>query len=191
LQLLQTSASVGLYAALYQLGFYPIVLLTALWMVLIQPVMFGRAGAGTDPVRSAHGRRLGIILVVVTLLATVAATGAAALFSDRIFALLVAPDYRGVSFLLPLMILGSGFFACGQVVSLIGMINPDTSRLIAPKVGASIIGTLANFVGAWRYGVDGVVYAGVLYGVIYFAWMTKAIAITPAKRAALAPVSAR
>ena len=191
LQLLQTSTSVGLYAALYQLGFYPIVLLTGLWMVVIQPVMFGRAGAGTDPVRSARGRRLGIVLVVVTLVATLAATGAAALFNHRIFAVLVAPEYRGVSALLPLMILGSGFFACGQVVSLVGMIDPDTSRLIAPKVGASIIGTLANFFGAWRYGVDGVVYAGVLYGVIYFAWMTRAIAVTPAKRAALSPVSAR
>jgi len=69
------------------------------------------------------------------------------------------------------MILGSGLFSCGQVVSLMGMINPDTRRLIRPKVGAAVVGTILNFVGAWLAGIDGVVYVGVAYGLLYLSWV--------------------
>jgi O-antigen/teichoic acid export membrane protein len=175
LQLLHTPASVGFYAVLYQLGFYPVVMVTTLWMLVIQPVMFGRAGAGTDPARTARGRRLGVALAGATLLLTGGTALLAAAFSDQIFRVLAAPEYGPVSYLLPIMVIGSGLFAGGQVLSLVGMVNPDTTRLMAPKIGASVIGTLANVLAAWRYGVEGVVYASVLYGLLYLTWTAMVI----------------
>ncbi len=171
LQFMRGRVDVGLYAAVYQLGYYPVVMLTMLMMAVAQPILFSHAGAGTDPARTARSHRLGLALVGATLAATLAATALASVFHHRIFGAFVAPDYARMSYLLGPMILGSGLFACGQVLSVVGMINPDTRRLIQPKVGAAIAGTLLNFVGAWLYGIDGVVYVSVVYGLLYLSFM--------------------
>ncbi len=171
LQLLRGRVDVGLYAAVFQLGYYPVVMVNILMMAVAQPIMFSLAGAGTDPARTARGHRLGLALVGATLSATLLATAVASVFHGNIFGAFVAPAYAQVSYLLPAMILGSGLFSCGQVVSLMGMINPDTRRLIRPKVGAAVVGTVLNFVGAWLSGIDGVVYVTVIYGLLYLSWV--------------------
>jgi O-antigen/teichoic acid export membrane protein len=171
LQFLRGSVDVGLFAAVYQLGYYPVVMLTMLTMGVAQPILFSRAGAGTDPARTARSHRLGLALVGATLAATLAATALAGVFHRHIFGAFVAPDYALMSYLLAPMILGSGLFSCGQVLSVVGMINPDTRRLIPPKVGAAVVGTLLNFAAAWLYGIDGVVYVSVVYGLLYLSFM--------------------
>jgi O-antigen/teichoic acid export membrane protein len=177
LELVHSRSAVGLYAVVYQLGYYPVVMMSMLMMVVVQPIMFSRAGAGTDPVRIAQGHRLGLGLMGLTLSATVLFTLIALLCHSFVFSIAVGPDYRRVSYLLAPMILGSGVFSCAQVASLVGMINPDTTRLIRPKVGAAAIGIVLNFIGAWQFGIDGVVYASVLYGVIYLIWIVKVVGI--------------
>jgi hypothetical protein len=42
---------------------------------------------------------------------------------------------------------------------------------LAPKIGTAILGGILNILGAWLYGVAGVVAALVGFSVIYFAWM--------------------
>jgi O-antigen/teichoic acid export membrane protein len=190
LQFERGRVDVGLYAAVNQLGYYPVVMLNMLMMAVAQPILFSRAGAGTDPARTGRGRRLGLALVGATLAATLLATALAGAFHHYIFWAFVAPDYARMSYLLAPMILGSGLFSCGQMVSLVGMINPDTRRLIRPKVGAAVVGTILNFVGAWLYGIDGVVSVTVVYGLLYLAWMAWTVgALRPSEMAVTTPAT--
>lgn len=171
LQLFRSDRDVGLYAVVHQLGYYPVVMINTVMMAVVQPIMFGRAGTGEDPQRIARGRRLGLALMVVALVATVVATLIAWTWHEFIFSIAVAEDYRQVSYLLAPMVFGSGLFSCAQIASLMGMINPDTKRLIRPKVFTALIGIVLNFIGAWRWGLEGVIFSSVFYGIAYLLWV--------------------
>src|SRR5438445_2570781 len=96
------TSEVGFYAALYQLGYYPMTLLSGFLVQLVSPVLFSRAGDGTDPARMAQSYRLNVLIFQGSLALTALAAVVALLFHQQIFSLSVAREYRRVSPLLTL-----------------------------------------------------------------------------------------
>ena len=166
-----TTQDVGLYAVLIQLGYSPISMVAGLMTALIGPILFQRSGDTTDHSRNTgvHRRawQLTFIALFFTLLACLLAYG----LHDWIFRLLVAAQYRSVSYLLPWMILAGGLFSAGQVLSLKLMSDLNTKALMWPKIITSIVGALLSFAGAYRMGLNGVVYAAVAFAALQFVWL--------------------
>ena len=179
LQQFEAAEAVGLFAVLYQVGHYPVALLMGGLSKFLAPVIFSRAGAGEDAGRVGEARRISRFLVASAVSLTLLATAVAALAHEQVFALLVAPEYRGVSWLLPLQVLGSGLFAASQAASMQSMLAANTRALLTPKIASASIGTVLNVLAAWRYGLPGVLYAGVLYGAISFLWIVRARSTFP------------
>lgn len=171
LQTFGHTSDVGLYAVLYQLGYYPVSMLAALMVQLITPVLFNCAGDGTDKQRTAAAHRTNFRLLGGTMGITVAATLCAWLLHRPIFWLVVAPGYRSVSGFLPLMVLAGGLFACGQIATLVLLSRGDTQALLAPKIGTAILGLALNVAGAYWGGVQGVVWANVVFGASFLLWI--------------------
>jgi O-antigen/teichoic acid export membrane protein len=171
LQFSGATGDVGLYAALYQLGYQPLMLASGLLVQLVAPVIFSRAGDGTDPERLARSHRLNRLIFLGSLGLTGLGALVAVLFHDRIVALFVAPEYRVVSGLLPLMILAGGLYAAGQIAVLSLLSGVNSRALIAPKIVTALLGVALNFAGAFWFGLNGVVWAGVLFGLIYLVWI--------------------
>lgn len=171
LQAVGGSGEVGLYAALYQLGYYPMTLFSGFLVQLASPILFSRAGDGTDPGRMAHSRRLNRGLLMGSLGILAVGVGGAALFHREILSLFAAPEYRLVSPLLPVMVLSGGLFAAGQIAVLSLLSGVDSRRLLAPKIVTAVLGVVLNFAGAWRFGIRGVVYAGLGVSALYLAWI--------------------
>jgi O-antigen/teichoic acid export membrane protein len=86
---------------------------------------------------------------------------------EWIFRLLVAESYQDLSHLLPWVMLSAGLFAAGQVLALDLMATMRTRELLLVKVPTSIFGTGCNFVGAWLYGITGVVVGLLTFAVVY------------------------
>jgi O-antigen/teichoic acid export membrane protein len=171
LQAFTTTAVVGVYSVVNQVGFYPMTLFSAVTLQFVSPVLFARAGDGSDPQRLDDASQLVQSVVAVTLAVTVVAT-VISLFSHRaIFSVLVGVRYRAVSPLLPWMVCAGGFFAAGQAASQVMLVAGSTKRLIAPKGAIAAITLGLYAVGARLRGLDGVVYANATFGVLYFAWM--------------------
>ncbi len=171
LQSFAETSDVGLYAVLYQLGYYPITLLSALIVQLVSPILFSQAGDGTDSIRVSRSRRLNNLLVLGAVLLTVFITLIAFAFHAQVFSLLVAPDYRMVSSLLPWMILSGGLFASGQIAVLSLLTSTDTETIIAPKIVTASLGGALNFCGAYWFGLRGVIAASVVFSLIYLLWI--------------------
>jgi O-antigen/teichoic acid export membrane protein len=172
LQAFTSTAVVGVYSVLNQLGFYPMSLFSAVTVQFVSPVLFERAGDGSDLPRLDSTSRLVLAMVVVTLAFTAMATVAASLLHRAIFAVLVDVRYRSVSGLLPWMVCAGGLFAAGQAASQVLMVAGLTKRLIAPK-GAIAVVTLALYtLGAHLRGLDGIIYANTAFGILYFCWMS-------------------
>jgi len=171
LQAKGNTSEVGLYAALYQLGYYPMTLLSGFLVQLISPVLFSRAGDGTDPARMAQSHRLNLLIFQGSILLTALTAVVALLFHQQIFALFVATEYRHVSPLLSLMVLAGGLFAAGQIAVLSLLSGVNSQALLPPKIVTALLGMLLNFVGAFWLGISGVVYASVAVSSIYLLWV--------------------
>ncbi|CAN5543543.1 hypothetical protein BH23ACI1_BH23ACI1_26750 [soil metagenome] len=171
LQMFDAPESVGLFAALHHVGYYPVLLMVGVLSKFLSPVIFNRAGSGEDAGRNRGARGLGKLLVASALGVTLIATAVALLAYDLIFALLVAPEYRSVAWLLPLQVLGSGLFASSQAASVLPMVATNTASLLKPKIFSAALGTALNLLGAGLYGLPGVVWAGIVTGLVTFLWI--------------------
>jgi O-antigen/teichoic acid export membrane protein len=171
LQVCGSPRDVGLYAALYQLGYSPMVLLSNFMVQLVAPVLFSNAGDGTDELRMAQSYRLHSLLMMASVLIVAVTVVGAYLFHSHLFSWFVAPRYREISPLLPLMALSSGLFALGQAASLSLLTGLDSKALLPAKITTALVGVLLSFVGASSLGVRGVVYASVAASFFFLAWV--------------------
>lgn len=166
-----TTQDVGLYAVLIQLGYTPIGVVAGLMTTLIGPILFQRSGDTADPSRNAGVHKRAWQITAIALLSTLLACLFAYLFHDWIFRLLVATQYRSVSYLLPWMILAGGLFSAGQVLGLKLMSDLNTQALVWPKIVTSLLGALLSFAGAYFAGLKGVVYGAVIFSVLQLLWL--------------------
>lgn len=179
-----TAADVGYYAVVYQLGFYPIHMAYSLLGQVLAPILFARAGDGSDAVRVEGAVRLNARLAMVMAALTAAGAALAALMHPLVGRLLLAPEYRGVTHYLPWMVVAGGLYAIGQTVSHFFMISNRSAALAAPKIGTAILGILFSFAGAKWFGIAGVIGALIAFGVVYCLWVTVAAARVPRGSAA-------
>jgi O-antigen/teichoic acid export membrane protein len=186
LQAFTSTAMVGRYAVLYQVGYYPLTLLSGLLMQLAVPILFSRAGDASQPERLAHTRQLNQFLVVATIGITLVVSIAAVFLHDWIFSILVAPSFRDVSYLLPLMVLTGGLFALGQTGSLLFLTGTTTHRLVSPKVATAVLAVALMIAGAKTWGLVGVVGAGIAHTLVYAIWVLclwqSVVPVTPPSR---------
>jgi len=171
LELFGTTSDVGLYAVLYQLGYYPLMLLSNFMVTFISPILFSQAGDGSNPIGLSRAHRLNGLVVLCSVMLTVVGTALGFLLHKQVFSLLVAPQYRVVSALLPIMLMSGGLFASGQAASLLLLTELNSQGLIAPKIATAVLGILLNICGAYWFGLRGVVYASVLFSLMYFLWV--------------------
>lgn len=165
------AADVGYYAVTYQLGYIPIVMASTLIGQVAAPILFARAGDASDPARVHDAVRLNARLVVLMLLLTAAGFGIVQLVYPYIGRLLLASGYRGVSFLLPWMVVAGGLFATAQTGSLFFMITNRSAALTAPKICSAIVGVVLNVIGARWLGVYGVISAVISTQLFFCFWI--------------------
>lgn len=171
LQFFSSTSDVGSYAVLYQLGYYPISLLTGMAMQFLVPILYQRAGDAKDSKRNADANQLGWRVTWISLALTGVAFLVAMLLHAPIFQLLVAEEYRSVSYLMPWIIVSGGVFASGQTLALNLQAQMKTRELMTAKIVTALLGVALNFAGSYWYGITGVICAGLMFSALYFAWM--------------------
>jgi O-antigen/teichoic acid export membrane protein len=171
LQFFASTSDVGSYAVLYQLGYYPISLLTGMAMQFLVPILYQRAGDAKDSKRNADANQLGWRVTWISLALTGVAFLVATLLHAPIFHLLVAEEYRSVSYLMPWIIVPGGVFASGQTLALNLQAQMKTRELMTAKIVTAFFGVALNFAGAYWYGITGIICAGLMFSALYFAWM--------------------
>lgn len=166
-----TAKDVGFYSVLYQFGYYPIIVVSTLVSQVATPIFFGRAGSGKDSSRVAKTIELNSFLILITGIATIVFVAISFMFHREIFSLIVSPEYREISYLLPLLVLSGGIFAIGQMINIVFLIKADTQMLIIPKIVTAVAGVVLNYAGAYFYGLIGVVVAGIAFPLVYLVWV--------------------
>ena len=169
-----TTRAVGIYQALYQLGYYPISMASAFVNQLIQPILFARAGTGTDENRVATAHRIIHKLLAASLRLSLFGFVVSAVLCKFLFRLMLPPAYGSAAHLMPFLVLSAGIFECGQIVSLKHMLSPNPRSLVAPKIATAVLGTGLSFAGAYLFGLAGVVAASLCFSVVFCVWVVVA-----------------
>lgn len=171
LQAYASTAEVGQYAVLFQLGYTPIALVSGMAMNFLGPILYQRSGDATDQVRNAGVHQLGWRMAFLFLMVTLLGFAITFAMHEWLFRLLVATEYRDSSYLLPLVVLAGGVFAAGQLLALKLMSEMKSAAMTTAKIVTALIGVLLNVIGAKLAGMQGVVWALVAFSGIYFIWM--------------------
>jgi len=171
LEFFASTHEVGLYAIVFQLGYYPISLVSAMAMQFLAPIFYQRAGSATDIHRTANLTTVAVRLTWCILAITASAFVVTLLFHKQVFSLFVAMRYREVSHLLPWIVLSGGLFAGGQTIALTLMSQMRPNTMIVAKIGTALIGICLNLVCAYRFGLEGVVAASVGFSAAYLLWL--------------------
>lgn len=171
LQFFGSTYDVGLYAVLYQIGYYPISLAATLVVQLVAPVLFQRAGDASSTERMARVYNLNWRLTWAALGLTLLAFLTALAIYDFVFRVFVASAYASVAYLLPWMILSGGLFATGQTAALTLLSSLESRMLMWPKVVTAVVGVGLHIAGAAFFGVVGVVAAGLVFAATYLIWI--------------------
>ncbi len=171
LQTFASAAEVGRYAVMFQLGYTPVALASALIMSSLGPIIYQRSGDATDHARNANVHRLSWQVTQISLVATLFGFVVAFFMHEWFFSLMVSTEYRGSSYYLPWLVLSAGIFATGQMLSMKLMSELKSRMMIKAKITTALLGTLGNVAGAALAGVTGVVVALVAFSAIYFVWM--------------------
>jgi O-antigen/teichoic acid export membrane protein len=171
LEAFTTTRVVGIYQALYQLGYYPISMASGFLNALVLPILYSRAGAGTDAMRMKGANGVINRLLAVSLILTIAGTIAAALVCRPLFRRFLPPAYGSGAPLLPVIALAAGMFAFGQIASLKHMLSTNPQSLIAPKIGTAVLGVCLNVAGAHLFGLTGIATAALCFSTVYCVWV--------------------
>jgi O-antigen/teichoic acid export membrane protein len=171
LKLFTSSQEVGLYAALYQIGYYPMSLINNMIGQFLGPILYQRAGDASNNQRNNSVKKLIWKFTTLSLLLTGITFLLAILFHAQIFYILVNKKYGIISYLLPWMLFSGGVFAAGQILTTNLMINLKTKSLMVVKIITALLGIAFNFAGAYWFGIAGIVIASVLFSLSYFIWM--------------------
>jgi O-antigen/teichoic acid export membrane protein len=162
---------VGQYAVLFQLGFTPSMLCIGLIMQFLAPILYIISGSANDPDRNQRTKRVALSAVLVSLLGTLVLASIALNFHAQIFKLLTASRYWGVSDYLPWMVLAGGLFGAGELFALKAMSEIKITTITKVKIATSLFAISFNIVGAYFFGLSGVVAAVLSFGALYFACM--------------------
>jgi O-antigen/teichoic acid export membrane protein len=171
LELFATTHEVGLYAVLYQLGYYPMSIATGMSMQFLAPIFYQRAGDASESRRNANVTSLSWRLTWFILGVTGCALLVGFLLHTQIFQVFVGKEYASISYLLPWMLLAGGVFATGQTISLNLMSQMKTHAMMPAKITTALLGVTFNFIGAYLFGIEGIVFANVLFSILFSLWM--------------------
>lgn len=168
LQAFQGTADVGLFAALYQLGFLPFSLLSALALNLLAPILFDSVESRTTG-SSSRSIRIDLIAAAGMLLITLSAWFVGTLYGATICSTVLGDSFQGIAPMLPWALLAAGLFETAQVLALRLQARMAIRQWMWIKGSASCMGIALNLLGAWHAGVQGLLGALLIFSCTYLA----------------------
>jgi len=178
------SPAVGFYSVIFQLGYTPMTILGTMTITLIQPILFSRALPKASPSKNDHSLiQIPLASSVILLLISAILALTAYKYHHSIFLIFVAEDFRSYSQLLPYAVLAGGVFAAAQPLGARLMATKNTIQIFWINTAFSFISIFFNFLGAYYYGIPGVVAALLISALCY--WMLFILALNNLERRAI------
>jgi len=137
----------------------------------IGPILYQKSGDATSDSRNAFVHELAWRITFSCLAMTLLAFSLAMTLHEWIFRLVVAAEFRSVSYLLPWVVLAGGLFAAAQMLGLKLMSEMRSAAMLRAKIVTALLGIVFNIYGASVAGTKGIAISAVAFSTVYFLWM--------------------
>jgi O-antigen/teichoic acid export membrane protein len=171
LKVFQNSESVGEYTVLYQLGFLPIALASGIVVSLVGPIINQHAGDGTDKNKIQKIYKITELVIVCTLVITVISSVIIYHINENLYKMFTNSKYHNTSYLMHWMVIAGGLHAAHHIVGLRFTALMKVKKILIPQIISAFMFLILNSIGAYNYGVEGLVFAFLLASLIYFLWI--------------------
>ena len=151
------SESVAQYTVVYQLGYAPFLIGMGVVMSLLTPVIYKTQ-------KRSIMKKLLIFVLGITALGIVFSVA----YFEKLFAFIVDIRYVAASKYLPFMLVSAGLFQAGEIVSSQMMGENRSKDIFKVKMLAACVCVMSNTLGAYLYGIPGVVGSMIVFGLTYF-----------------------
>jgi O-antigen/teichoic acid export membrane protein len=168
LQTFYSTAEVGLYSVVLQLGYFPMSLLLGMLGTFLTPIFFNRTNdrlQHIDQSQDAIWLRIFWGGIGVSALAALIAWGAKGL----VFDLFTAEGFRAMSIYLPTMVLAGGLYGTASLLQVRLMAHMRMIPLAKIMITTALLGVGLTFSLASVWGIAGVVMAKFLFSLAYLA----------------------
>lgn len=170
-QLFGTTADVGYFAVLSQIGYSSTQIVMSILISFLTPILYSIAGNAKDKTRRKNISQIIEKIVLTGLLITILATLFSALFHRQIIMILVSEEYWLVSKYLPILVLAGGIFGIAMLVASKHMSFMAVKELMPASIGSSIIGIFAIFIGVYLYSYVGAAFAMLIHAASYLVML--------------------
>jgi O-antigen/teichoic acid export membrane protein len=157
LKLFANEDSVAQYAVIYQIGYAPFLMGVGVVMAFLIPMIYKKS-------QNNIIRNMLIFVGVLTAFSFIVVQQ----YYAEIVSVVVSAEYQKAAHFIPYMILAAGFYQMGDVFSVQLMRENRPKTLLKIKIFSSLICLMTNMIGAYLYGLSGVVASMVLFGFLYF-----------------------
>ena len=171
LELFVSTADVGKFYALTQIAYSPITIAFGLFMSMLVPILYARAGDPGNHQRIANVRDIVFKIAGMGVAATLVITGITFFWHEEIFSLLVAEQYRDISHYMPMAAMAAGLLQVSMAISICITVK-NMTLLFLPKdiIGNASIAAL-NLYATWLYGLGGLLFSMVAGSMLHLLWM--------------------
>jgi O-antigen/teichoic acid export membrane protein len=160
-------ASVGIFAAAYQLASVPSIVLASCVSQFFSPIVFQRARDGNSPASIAEARHVIRVGTMVLILLTVASGAVAAVAGERLVVLFTSPEYRSSGPYVAPLVLGLGLLQIGHMLSLLAMSSNKLKGHLAVRILHGVCAVVLNALAVRTFGLAGLCWASIVSGLIY------------------------
>ena len=150
-------AEVGGYAAVYQLAFMPMILISNFVLLLTTPIIYQIVGAGKNPDTTYQALRTNRHVAFIMLACTLSGFGVLVYLHPAVGQLLLGPEFRKYSWMFPWLLLAGGCFAAAHQLLLKLTCEFRTQSLALLWGALAIVAVAAYFSGARLWQLQGLI----------------------------------
>jgi len=174
LKSLSSYADVGVYFALYQTMYSFWVYVTLMLNNFLGTILFSKIKDGSDPIAHMKMLRINEYVTTVYFVFVLLCFFLLLPMKEWLCSFLFASKYWTAASLLPWMALSGGIYGIGQqlLYSIYGGLS--SRRIIPVKAASAVVAIILHFVGALYWGIEGVVFGGLIFSFFYMATALKA-----------------
>ena len=175
LQLFSSTEDVGLYAVLFQLGYYPMTLFSGVINQFLTPVFFQKIGKGGKTGILNKVDNINLMVMIATIIISLLLFFTLIFLHEFIFENMVSVNYQQFSYLLPWVFLAAGVNGAGQSLMLPFLYKLKMKSLMNGKILSSIVGVTLNMSGALLWGLNGIVVSLLIFSFFHLFYFYKLV----------------
>ncbi len=172
LELFASTADVGKFYALTQIAYSPISMASGMFMTMLLPILYARAGDPGNHQRIANVRKIIFKIAAIGGVSTFLIAGIALSWHKKIFSLFVAEQYLDMSAYMPLTVLAAGLLQVSMAISIALTVKNKTRKFLSKDIFCNAIIATINLCVTWLYGLNGLLLGMLAGAILHLLWTT-------------------